>query len=71
LVGEIVDKSSDRPLEQRRQLKGTLEEIRQQVVAYSAAGVEEIVIDANSLDFEASVDFYRVFYREVVALTQS
>jgi probable F420-dependent oxidoreductase len=71
LVGEIVDKSSDRPLEQRRQLKCTLEEIRQQVVAYSAAGVEEIVIDANSLDFEASVDFYRVFYREVVALTQS
>jgi len=49
-VIEIVDQPWDRPVAERRTLKGTEQEIAAAIAAFAAAGVDEIVIDANSTD---------------------
>ena len=53
-VIEIVDAPWDRPVAQRKTLKGTEDEIAATIAAYAAAGVQEIVIDANSTDLQAT-----------------
>ncbi len=53
-VIDIVDEPWDRPVEQRKTLKGTEEEIAATIAAFTAAGVHEIVIDANNTDLEAT-----------------
>jgi len=50
LMLSFEDTPSDKPLDARRTLKGTEEEIREMLTLYEAAGVEEIVIDANTMD---------------------
>jgi hypothetical protein len=42
----------DRPSNQRRTLKGTREEIADTALAYRDAGVDELVVDANTPDIE-------------------
>jgi hypothetical protein len=39
---------------QRRTLKGTEREIAETIAAYAEAGVDEIVLDANLTDLEAT-----------------
>ena len=46
----FMDAPWDRPIEARRTLSGTPDEIRAMLAAYAVHGVEEIVIDANSTD---------------------
>lgn len=46
----LVDQPGDKPYGDRRTLKGTSAEVRATIEAYAAAGVDEIVIDANSAD---------------------
>ncbi|MDH3641023.1 MAG: TIGR03619 family F420-dependent LLM class oxidoreductase [Gammaproteobacteria bacterium] len=53
-VIDIVDSPWDRPVTQRKTLKGTAEEIAATIAAFAAAGVQEIVIDANNTDLEAT-----------------
>lgn len=53
-VIDIVDEPWDRPAEQRKTLKGTEQEIAATIAAYAAAGVQEIVVDPNSTDLEAT-----------------
>lgn len=49
-VLDIVDKPWERPVTQRRTLKGTPDELRAMVAAYDAAGVDEIVLDGVTAD---------------------
>jgi probable F420-dependent oxidoreductase len=49
-VVDIVDQPWNKPYTERRTLKGTSAEVRATIEAYAAAGVDEIVIDANSAD---------------------
>lgn len=53
-VIEIVAEPWDRPVTQRRTLKGTEREIAETIAAYTEAGVDEIVLDANLTDLEAT-----------------
>lgn len=53
-VIEIVGEPWDRPVTQRRTLKGTEREIAETIAAYAEAGVDEIVLDANLTDLEAT-----------------
>jgi probable F420-dependent oxidoreductase len=53
-VIDIVDEPWDRPITQRKTLKGTEEEIAATIAAFAAAGVDEIVVDANNTDLEAT-----------------
>ena len=50
LMITFVDAPWDRPVAERRTMKGTEEELRAMVAAYADAGVEELVIDANTHD---------------------
>ena len=54
-VVQVVEEPWERPVEKRRTLKGTREEIEQTVAAYAHAGVDEIVVDANSPDIEQNL----------------
>lgn len=49
----FTDTPRDRPIDERRTLSGTPDEIRGMLAAYAAHGVEEIVLDANSPDPDA------------------
>ncbi len=66
LVLEFVDTPITRDIADRRSLKGTAAEIRAQVAAYAAAGVGEIVVDANVSDLAATHAAYRRFRDEVM-----
>jgi len=66
LVLEFVDAPVARDIADRRTLKGTSAEIRAQVEAYAAAGVSEIVVDANVPDLAATSAAYRRFRDEVM-----
>ena len=52
LMTEIVSEPWDRPLNERRTLRGTVDEIGAMLSAYKKVGVETVVIDANSRDVE-------------------
>ncbi len=58
-VVEFVDRPWDRPVAERRRLKGTREEVRDMLQAYGAAGVDEVVIDAASRDLQTNRDIMR------------
>lgn len=53
MVG-FMDESWDRPIEDRRTLRGTVEEMRAMLEAYRRAGVEEVVLDANTADLDVA-----------------
>jgi probable F420-dependent oxidoreductase len=53
-VIDVVAEPWDRPVAQRRTLKGTEREIAETIAAYAEAGVDEIVLDANLTDLEAT-----------------
>jgi probable F420-dependent oxidoreductase len=53
-VIEVIDTPWDRPIEERKILKGTEQEIAATIAAFAAAGVQEIVVDANNTDLEAT-----------------
>ena len=63
-VVEFVEEPWDRPLAERRTLKGTEAEIQGILAAYAAAGVDEVVIDANTPD----IDLNRAVMQRVMAL---
>lgn len=63
----ITEAPSERPPEERRTLKGTQAELTAMLRGYADAGLEEIVVDANDLDFERTRALYRRFLSEVVA----
>ncbi|MGE0862155.1 MAG: TIGR03619 family F420-dependent LLM class oxidoreductase [Gammaproteobacteria bacterium] len=67
LVLEFTDAPPPRAVHERRSLKGTPEELVQQVRGYAAAGIEEIVVDANLPDVAATRACYRRFRNEVMA----
>ncbi len=51
-VTQLAGAPWDRPSNQRRTLKGTREEIADTVLAYRDAGVDELVVDANTPDID-------------------
>ncbi len=63
---DLVDEPWDRPVDQRRTMKGTPEELREMVGRYADAGVHEIVIDANTHDCAAARQTFERFVTEVV-----
>ncbi|HJN50796.1 MAG: LLM class F420-dependent oxidoreductase [Pseudomonadales bacterium] len=54
MVG-FMDEPWDRPLEDRRTLRGTVTEIRSMLDAYERAGVDEVVLDANTADLDQAL----------------
>jgi probable F420-dependent oxidoreductase len=56
----FMDAPWDRPIEQRRTLSGTPDEVRAMLTAYAAHGVKEIVLDTNSTD---PLDYTRLIER--------
>ncbi|MDA0824503.1 MAG: TIGR03619 family F420-dependent LLM class oxidoreductase [Proteobacteria bacterium] len=54
LVLEFADTAPARPVTERRTLKGPPAELIEQLRAYASAGVDEIVVDANSPDLAAT-----------------
>jgi len=57
----IMDRSWDRPVEERVTLKGTLEELTAMLQAYEHAGVDEVVLDGHSRDVETNRHILRSF----------
>ena len=57
----IVDRSWDRPVEERVTMKGTLEELTAMLQAYEDAGVDEVVLDSHSGDLEMNRHILRSF----------
>jgi probable F420-dependent oxidoreductase len=55
-VVSFVDEPWDKPVAERRTLKGTPDEVRGVIQAYAEAGVHELVVDANSPDLQANMD---------------
>jgi len=51
-VTEVKDESWERPVGDRRTFKGTVDELRDMVSAYEAAGVTEIIVDAATRDLD-------------------
>ena len=57
----IMDRSWDRPVEERVTMKGTLEELTAMLQAYEHAGVDEVVLDSHSRDIETNRHMLRSF----------
>ena len=57
----IMDRSWDRPVEERVTMKGTLEELAAMLQAYEHAGVDEVVLDSHSRDVEGNRHILRSF----------
>ena len=57
----IMDRSWDRPVEERGTMKGTLEELVAMLQAYEHAGVDEVVLDSHSRDVEGNRHILRSF----------
>ena len=57
----IMDRSWDRPVEERVTMKGTLEELTAMLQAYEHAGVDEVVLDGHSRDVETNRHILRSF----------
>ena len=57
----IMDRSWDRPVEERVTMKGTLEELTAMLQAYEDAGVDEVVLDSHSGDLEMNRHILRSF----------
>ena len=57
----IMDRSWDRPVEERVTMKGTLEELTAMLQAYEHAGVDEVVLDSHSRDVETNRHMLRSF----------
>ena len=57
----IMDRSWDRPVEERVTMKGTLEELTAMLQAYEHAGVDEVVLDSHSRDVETNRHILRSF----------
>ena len=57
----IMDRSWDRPVEERVTMKGTLEELTAMLQAYEHAGVDEVVLDSDSRDVETNRHILRSF----------
>jgi probable F420-dependent oxidoreductase len=55
-VVEFVEEPWDKPVSERRTLRGTEAEVRDTINAYADAGVDQIVIDANSADLDLNRD---------------
>ncbi|MGE0484735.1 MAG: TIGR03619 family F420-dependent LLM class oxidoreductase [Gammaproteobacteria bacterium] len=66
VVVGFTDAAQKRPPHERRTLTGTAEDLREMVRAYAAAGVDELVVDANNPDLGATRTCYERFRREVV-----
>ncbi|MGR8918147.1 MAG: TIGR03619 family F420-dependent LLM class oxidoreductase [Gammaproteobacteria bacterium] len=67
LVLSFADAPPTRPLAERRTLKGPPAELAAQLRAYADAGIDDIVVDANDTDLEATRAAFRRFMQEVVA----
>lgn len=67
LVLSFVDASWERPVTERRTLKGTAEELRAMLAAYQAVGVDEVVIDPGSRDPAVVATTLARFRREVLS----
>ena len=57
----IMDRSWDRPVEERGTMKGTLEELTAMLQAYEDAGVDEVVLDSHSGGLEMNRHILRSF----------
>ena len=57
----IMDRSWDRPVEERVTMRGTLEELTAMLQAYEHAGVDEVVLDSHSRDVETNRHMLRSF----------
>lgn len=58
-VVEFVDEPWDKPFSERRTLRGTEAEVRETINAYAEAGVDQVVVDANSPDLDLNVETMR------------
>ncbi len=65
-MASFSDQSWDRPIAERRTLRGTPDELRTMVGAYQDAGVAEIIVDANSGNRAEVDDLMRRFADEVM-----
>ena len=52
LIVRFMEEPWDRPLKDRRTLRGTVEEVRAMLDAYRQAGVDEVVLDGNTPDLD-------------------
>jgi len=66
LVLEFADSPPARDIHDRRALKGTAAELAAMVRAYAAAGVSEVVVDANTPDLDLTLARYARFRHEVM-----
>ncbi|MEZ5557867.1 MAG: TIGR03619 family F420-dependent LLM class oxidoreductase [Pseudomonadales bacterium] len=65
-VTEIAAQPWERPVAERRTFKGTAAELRAMIAAYRAAGVTDLVIDANTADIDATLALWRRLREEVL-----
>ena len=65
LAVEFLDAPWDRPVEDRRTARGTVEELQALVRAYAAAGVTHLIVDAASGDLAQVRERWERFYAEV------
>lgn len=70
LVLDFNDAPGSRDGRDRRALEGTAAELRAMVEGYAAAGVEEIVVDANRADLAGTLACYERFWNEVARSRQ-
>ena len=57
----VMDRSWDRPVEERITMKGTLEELTAMLQAYENAGVDEVILDSHSRDLKTNRHILRSF----------
>ncbi|MGB1885548.1 MAG: LLM class F420-dependent oxidoreductase [Gammaproteobacteria bacterium] len=68
-VVSFTDSTPDKPLHQRRVMKGTVEELRALVAEFEVLGVDELVIDANNMDIQVTRTCFQRFFEEVASRT--
>ena len=66
LVVDFRDTPWERPVEQRRTARGTVEELRALMAAYEEAGVTHIIVDAASGDVDEVRELWDRFRAEVI-----
>jgi probable F420-dependent oxidoreductase len=65
MVG-FMDKPWDRPIADRRTLRGTAGEMRAMLSAYREAGVGEVVLDGNTADLAATTELMQQIQKELM-----
>jgi len=65
-ITEIAEAPWDRPVAERRTMKGTVAELRSMIAAYDAAGVTELIFDAGTADLTATRRLWTTLREDVI-----